>query len=88
VDSLTTGRKIRRNFKTCVFMLVRGMRLYDRLSGVRGAFVRESVAKQDLQLARGAFAASCPITDTAQRQVSEHFLANGCGREIQRLANV
>ena len=69
-------------------MLVQDMRLRDRLSGVRGAFVRENVAKKDLKFARGASAASCPITESAQRQVTEHLLTNGSRREIQRLANV
>ena len=64
------------------------MYLRDRLSGVRGAFVGENVAKKDLKFARGASAASCPITEGVQRQVAEHLLTNGFRREIQRLADV
>ncbi len=64
------------------------MRLRDRLSGVRGAFVRESAGKKDLKFARGASAASCPITENAQRQVTQHLFTNDFRREIQRLANV
>jgi hypothetical protein len=69
-------------------MLVQGNALHDRLSGVRGAFVREGVAKKDLKFACGASAASAPITESAQRQVTEHLFTNGSRREIQRLANV
>ena len=69
-------------------MGVQDMRLRDRLSGVRGAFVRENVAKKNLKSPRGAFAAAAPITERAQRQVTEHLLTDGFRREIQRLANV
>ena len=64
------------------------MRLRDRLSSVRGAFVRENVAKKDLRFACGASAAAAPITERAQRQVTEHLLTNDFRCEIQRLANV
>ena len=67
---------------------MRGMRLRDRLSGVRGALIRENVAKRDLKLASGASAASCPVTESAQRQVTEHLFTNGSRREIQCFANV
>src|SRR6478672_10966089 len=64
------------------------MRLHNRLSGVRGAFVRENVAKKDLKFARGASAPSDPITQRAYRHVDEDLLANGFRNQIQHLANV
>jgi hypothetical protein len=39
--------------------------LGDRLSGVRVAFVCENIAKKNLESARGASAASAPITERA-----------------------
>jgi hypothetical protein len=63
--------------------------LGDRFSGVRGRpFVYENIAKKNLKSARGASAASAPITERTYRQVAEHLLANGFRREIQHLANV
>jgi hypothetical protein len=62
--------------------------LGDRLSDVGGAFVREDVAKKVLKSAPRASAAPAPITESAQRQVTEHLLTNGFRREIQHLANV
>ena len=62
--------------------------LHDRLSGVRGAFVCENIAEKDLKSARGASAASAPITQRAYRHVGEHLLANGFRNQIQQLANV
>src|SRR6266478_7987062 len=68
-------------------MLVRHT-LGGRLSGVRGAFVCENIAKKNLKSSRGASAASAPITERAYRQVAEHLLANGFRRQIQCLADV
>src|SRR5206468_6287127 len=62
--------------------------LRDRLRGVRVAFVCESGTKKNLEFARGASAASAPITERAEREVAEHLLANGFRRQIQRLADV
>src|SRR5437667_1023181 len=62
--------------------------LGDRLSGVRRAFVRENIAKKNLESARDASATSCPITECAQRQVTEHLLTSRFRRELQHLANV
>jgi hypothetical protein len=58
-------------------------RLRDRLSGVRVALVCENIAKKNLESACGAPAASAPITESAQRQIGEHLLANRFRREIQ-----
>src|SRR3954467_13696716 len=64
------------------------MRLRDRFSSVRGAFVCEGVVKKHLKFACGASAAAAPISESAQRQVTQHLLTNRFRREIQHLANV
>ena len=65
-----------------------GDALGDRLSGVRGGFVCENIAKRNLKSARGASAASVPIAECSERQITEHVLTNGFRREVEQLANV
>ena len=49
-------------FKDVCFHVIARHALHDRLSGVRGAFGCENIAKKNLKSPRGAAAASAPIT--------------------------